>query len=77
VATIEQAKSGVESRSAGINQTFAVRAREAASDFRPLPKRVNRDGLLSFRHCHAEGHLLLFAGTTVRDDKTRCSESDI
>ncbi|MGE5567501.1 MAG: hypothetical protein ACM3S5_00545 [Rhodospirillales bacterium] len=67
-ATIEQANRVLEAFLPQYNRRFAVPAREAASDFRPLPKRVNRDRLFSLRYSRVVGkdHVIVFGAQSIQ-----------
>ena len=66
--TIEQASRVLEAFLPEYNRRFAVRAREVASDFRPLPKRVNRDRLFSLRYNRVVGkdHVIVFGAQSIQ-----------
>jgi hypothetical protein len=61
-STLEEAQRVLAAFLPQYNRRFAVPAREAASDFRPLPKTVNRDRLFSLRYSRVVGkdHVIPF-----------------
>lgn len=66
--TLEQANRVLESFRQDYNQRFAVQAREAASDFRPLSKQLNWDRLFSLRYERVVGkdHVIEFGARSIQ-----------
>jgi hypothetical protein len=66
--TLEQANRVLESFRQDYNRRFAVQAREAANDFRPLSQKLNRDRLFSLRYERVVGkdHVIEFGARSIQ-----------
>lgn len=66
--TLEQANSVLEGFRQDYNRRFAVQAREAANDFRPLSKKLNWDRLFSLRYERVVGqdHVIEFGARSIQ-----------
>jgi transposase len=67
-STLAEAERALAAFLPDYNRRFAVPAREAANDFRPLPKAVNRDRLFSLRYSRVVGkdHVIQFGARTIQ-----------
>jgi hypothetical protein len=67
-STVEQANGVLEVFRPDYNVRFAVTAREAVNDFRPLSKKVNRDRLFSLRYERVVGkdHVIQFGARSIQ-----------
>jgi len=67
-ATVEQANAVLETFRQDYNARFAVKAREAANDFRPLSKKLNWDRLFSLRYERVVGkdHVIVFGARSIQ-----------
>ena len=67
-ASLEEANRVLDRFVAEYNQRFAVPAREAANDFRPLPKKVNLDRVFSLRYERIVGrdHVIPFGARRIQ-----------
>jgi len=67
-ATLEQANRVLERFRQDYNARFAVEAREAASDFRPLSKKLNWDRMFSLRYERVVGkdHVIVFGARSIQ-----------
>lgn len=68
VRTVEEANALLAGFIEDYNRRFAVAAKEAASDFRPLNKRVNRDRLFSLKYEREVGkdHVIPFGARAIQ-----------
>jgi len=66
--TVEQANAVLEKFRQDYNARFAVEAREAANDFRPLSKKLNWDRLFSLRYERVVGkdHVIVFGARSIQ-----------
>ena len=67
-STLEQANGVLESFRQDYNRRFAVQAREAVNDFRPLSKKLNWDRLFSLRYERVVGkdHVIEFGARSIQ-----------
>jgi len=67
-STLEQANRVLESFRQDYNRRFAVAAREAANDFRPLSQKLNWDRLFSLRYERVVGkdHVIVFGARSIQ-----------
>lgn len=67
-STLEQANQVLEAFRQDYNRRFAVTAREANNDFRPLSKKLNRDRLFSLRYERVVGkdHVIEFGARSIQ-----------
>ncbi len=67
-ATVEQANAVLEKFRQDYNVRFAVEAREAANDFRPLSRKLNWDRLFSLRYERVVGkdHVIVFGARSIQ-----------
>jgi transposase len=66
--TLKQANAVLEHFREDYNRRFAIAAREAANDFRPLSKKLNRDRLFSLRYERVVGkdHVVQFGARSIQ-----------
>lgn len=67
-ATVEHANAVLERFRQDYNRRFAVEARESASDFRPLQRKMNIDRLFSLRYERIVGkdHVIVFGARSIQ-----------
>jgi len=66
--TVEQANAVLEKFRKDYNARFAVKAREAANDFRPLSRKLNWDRVFSLRYERVVGkdHVIVFGARSIQ-----------
>ena len=67
-ATLEQAQAVLNTFIEEYNRSFAVAPKETASDFRPLPKKINRERLFSLKYERTVGkdHVIQFGARQIQ-----------